>query len=337
MSGLRSLPIEQIVNRKSIESVDVRSLRRIFHADGIVTAEDADVLFKINKACPTQPADWPGFFIEAVTDYLVFQERPQGYLTAANVQWLLTRISSEGRIQSKTELELLVNVIDKARWAPVSLAKFALEQVKAAVSNGDGPLRNGKPFAPGEISESEVELLRRILYAFGGDGHVAITRDEADVLFDIDDVVTDRPNPAWTDLFVKAITNVIMAASGYRVPAREEALRPEMGPRTLAQKASPLMEFLSVVQANISSIEAAYHAQTTEERALARLEHQRIEIITNQKIAEAEPAWLLDRLGRGDKECLNLGETALFNDLGHEPSKILPFLTQAVASFVHAA
>src|SRR6185295_5442738 len=125
------------------------------------------------------------FFVEAITDYLVFQERPQGYLTAANAQWLIERISNDGNVDSKTELELLVNVLDKARWAPVSLVKFALEQVKQAVISGEGPLRRGRTLERGTITEGEVDLLRRILYAFGGDGHVAVTRDELDVLLDI--------------------------------------------------------------------------------------------------------------------------------------------------------
>ena len=59
--------------------------------------------------------------------------------------------------------------------------------------------------------------MRRILYAFGGEGGVAITRAEAEVLFDINDASQGANNdPEWTDLFVKAIANCIMAASGYR-------------------------------------------------------------------------------------------------------------------------
>src|SRR5262249_23450298 len=143
------------------------------------------------------------------------QEPPRGYLTAANAAWLIGRVSKDGKIRTKTELELVLNVLDKTRWAPASLSKFALEQVKHAVVAGDGPLRQGKPLARGAISEAEVDLLRRVLYAFGGDGHVAVTRAEADVLFDIDEAVSaSPPNPVWTDLFVKAVANVMMSASG---------------------------------------------------------------------------------------------------------------------------
>lgn len=336
MSGLRSLPIEEIVKRGSIEGSDIRALRRVFCEDGIVAAEEADILLKLNHACRIKPVEWADFFIEALTDYLVFQERPQGYLTSANAHWLIDRISYDGHVRSKVELELVVNVLDKARWAPVSLAKFALNQVKSAVLGGDGPLRDGKARAPGEITVGEVELIRRILYAFGGDGHVAVTCDEADILFDIDEAVANsRPNPAWTDLFVKAITNVVMASSGYGVPFREEALRQEAELEDATEQSSVLTALLSMMQTNLAAVRDSYHDQTTEERALARLEHQRIEIITHEEITAAEASWLVSRLGRDGR--LSPSETALVSYLEHESPKIHPVLTQAVARFVPAA
>lgn len=336
MSGLRSLPIDEIVGRGSLKDTDVRLLRQIFYEDGIVLADEADLLFKLNDACRVQDPSWADFFIEAITDYLVFQERPQGYLTSANAHWLIDRISHDGRVDSKICFELLVNVLDKARWAPVSLAKFALEQVKQAVISGQGPLRQGKAVPAGTITEGEVDLLRRILYAFGGDGQVAVTRDEADILFDIDEAVADAaPNPAWTDLFVKAIANVMMSASGYAVPPREEALKQEASLDHPEHQTSVLAFLLSMVQSNLASVQDAYHDQTAEERALARLEHQRIEIITNEEITEAEATWLVGRLGRDGR--LSPSETALIAYLKHESPKIHPALSEAVDRLGHAA
>jgi hypothetical protein len=254
MSGLRTLPIEEIVKRGSIGGGDIRALRRIFYEDGIVAADEADSLIRLNDACRVKPVEWADFFIEALTDYLVFQEQPQGYLNSANAHWLIDRISNDGHIRSRIEMGLVVNVLDKARWAPVSLVKFALNQVKSAVVSGGGPLRDGKPRAPGEITVGEVELLRRVLYAFGGDGHVAITCDEADILFDIDEAVaSSRPNAAWTDLFVKAITNVVMASSGYAVPFREEALRREAELESPAEQGSVLATLLAMMQENLAA------------------------------------------------------------------------------------
>ena len=336
MSGLRSLPFDDIMRRGSIGHADIRTLRRVFYEDGIVSSDEAELLLKLNDACRVQHPDWADFFVEALTDYLVYQESPRGYLTSTNAHWLMDRLSHDGRIDSKTELELVINVLDKARWAPVSLVKFALEQVKHAVISGSGPLRNGKALEAGRITEGEVDMLRRILYAFGGDGHVAVTRDEADILFDIDEAVRDgAPNPAWTDLFVKAIANVMMSASGYSVPSREEALRQEATLQNPDQQTSVLASLLSMVQSNLASVQEAYHDQTAEERALARLEHQRIEIITNEEITEAEATWLVSRLGRDGR--LSPSERALVAYWKQESPKIHPTLTEAVDRLGRAA
>ncbi len=336
MGGLRSLPVNEILKRQTIGFDDVLLLKRVFYEDGIVLSDEADLLFSMNDACSVQHADWPDFLVEAITDYLVFQEQPRGYLTAANANWLVDRISVDGKIRNKVGFDLILSVLDKARWAPASLSKFALSQVKHAVVTAKGPLRQGKHLAPGKISEGEVELLRRILYAFGGGRNVAVTRDEADVLFDIDEAVAGSlPNAAWTDLFVKAVANVMMSASGYSVPSREEALRQGADVDEDSDQVSLLSSLLSMVQSNLSSMQTAYHDQSIEERALARLEHQRIEIITHEEIADADPAWLVGRLGRGGR--LSPSERALIAYLNHEGPKIHPTITEAVCRLGRAA
>ncbi|PPC85732.1 MAG: hypothetical protein CTY39_06455, partial [Hyphomicrobium sp.] len=154
--------------------------------------------------------------------------------------------------------------------------------------------------------------------------------------FDIDEAVADAtPNPVWTDLFVKAVANVIMSSSGYSVPTREEALRQEASLQSPEQQTSVLAFLLSMVQSNLTTIQDAYHDQTSEERALARLEHQRIEIITNETITEAEAGWLAGRLGRDGR--LSPSEIALVSYLKRQSPKIHPALVEAVERIGHAA
>jgi hypothetical protein len=247
----------------------------------------------------------------------------------------MAHINRDGKVERKTELGLLVKVLEKARWSPVNLVRFALEQVKAAVIDGDGPLRSDQSSAKGQISDDDVDLLRRLLYAFGGDGHVAVTRAEAEVLFDINDATAEaEPNPAWTDLFVKAVANVVMAASGQMVPTREEALRRE---KWLADRGelSPAAMLTAMVTTSLDAVRGAYHDQSPEERALARLEHQRIEIITNEVITAAEAEWLCERIGRDGR--LTANEAALVAYLKKESPKIHPELQATVDRLSQAA
>src|SRR5690606_11351061 len=93
---------------------------------------------------------------------------------------------------------------------------------------GKGVIGHNRGAAAGAVSEDDVELMRRMLYAFGGSGNIAVTQPEAEVLFDINDATSELDNhPAWSDLFVKAVSNFLMASSGYQVPSRQEALRRE--------------------------------------------------------------------------------------------------------------
>jgi len=336
MSALRSLPIDEMLQRGSIRDVDVLRLKSAVHDDGMITAEEAEALFKLNETCALQDPAWVGFYIEAVTDYLVNQAAPEGYLIAEDAQKLIARIGSDGKVERKSDLDLVVNVLDKSRWSPVSLSRFALQQIKRAVVDGDGPLRVGQPLERGKINEPEVELARRILYAFGGEGSIAVTRPEAEVLFDINDAIGDpEANPAWTDLFVKAVTNVVMAASGQAVPTREEALRRDAWLIEGRGELSPLALLSAMVTSSIDAVRATYQEQSSEERALARLEQQRIEIITNEEIAQAEAAWLSERIGRDGR--LTPNEAALVAYLKKESPKIHPDLQAAVERLAQAA
>ena len=211
--------VAEVIASKRVTEEQVLRLRRAVYNDGMAEAGELERLFVIDEAATEHDPSWQVFFVEAVTDYIVNQVQPQGYISEANADWLMARISRDGSVKTATELELLVKVLEKAQSSPERLSAFALSQVKQAVVHGEGPLANGRALTPGRVGEAEAELMRRVLYAFGGDGNIAITRAEAEILFDINDAsATAENHPAWNDLFVKAVANFMMAASGYAVP-----------------------------------------------------------------------------------------------------------------------
>ncbi len=335
MSALTSLSANEIIARGSIKDADVLKLRAAFYKDGDISREEAALMFEMNKRCPVQDASWQPFFIEALTDYIVNQAEPEGYVTTENATWLIGSISNDGRVATKTELELLVTVLETARWSPPSLVSFCLAQVKNAVATGEGPLRAGQAVEPGIIHEAEVDLIRRMIYAFGGDGNVAVTRAEAEALFDINDLIAHAGlNAAWTELFVKAIANVLMYASGYEVPSREEALRADAW---LDERGdlSPASMLKAVAASGLEGVLGAYNEQTSEQRALARLERQRLEIITGEVITADEAHWLAERLGRDEQ--LTPTEMALIEYLRAKSPRIDPGLDEVVKRLHEAA
>lgn len=338
MSVLSAVSVVEIKARGSIKDADVLKLRRSYYEDGRISAEEADTLFALNDACPVQDPAWADCFIETITDYLVDQAEPEGYLNAANADWLIDHVCKDGRVESKTELELLINVLDKARWAPPRLVSFAMQQVKDAVISGEGLLRSGKLLEPGCVCEADVDLLRRILYAFGSDGTIAVTQHEAEMLFDIDAATADADNhPSWGDLFVKAIGNCVMSASGYAAPPREEALARDAW---LARRGDMSTEVMlssmgSGIVSGIKTLFGGYQRQSDEERAIGRLTQQKVGIVTHEAITPVEAEWLSRQIGRDGRITPN--EQALLAFLKAENPSIHPSLQAMVDRSAAAA
>ena len=332
MSNLTASVIEEICQRGTLTDADVLRLRRLIYADAAISVTQAEQLFRINSAAKSPPQTWKDFFVEALTDYCVNEAEPRGYITLANGKWVMDTIAKHGKVDGRLELEFIINILEKSRWVPESLVKFALSSVKTAVLTGQGELRAGLDAKTGQITEGEVDLLRRIIYAFGGDGSIAVTRAEAEVLFEINDAVADQTvNPAFTDLFVKAIMNALMAASGYAVPSREEALKAEA---FLSSRGDLTIDAIITGMAK-TNILTLYKEQSAEERALARLERQRIEIITNEEVTQGEVDWLVERLSRDGK--LTPNEQALVAVLKRENPKINPSFGPALQRLRKAA
>jgi hypothetical protein len=313
-----------IESRNRIDAQDVQLMRREAYGDGTISRAEADALLQLNAACPDQCPEWHAFFVEALTDYIVHQEKPAGYISVQNAEWLIEGISRDGLVRSLNEFELLVRVLEVAKFSPERLVRFALEQVKQAVVEAKGPLMIGGELVPGLVGATEVELLRRILYAFGGDGNIAITRSEAEVLFEINDATADsRNDPAWNDLFVKAIANFVMCTSGYEAPTREVALRQE----NFFDRADADISgfFARMASGGARGMLAAYRLPTDIDSDWeARNQCNDANKRRAERIDNTEAKWLAERIGRNGR--LHDNERALVKFIEQSSPSIHPDL-----------
>ncbi len=330
MSVTGSLLFDEICQRGSVHEVDVAKLRTQFYEDGRIAANEADALFEINHACRVQDPAWQEFFIEAIAGFIVGHAEPRGYINVDNADWLIERIAQDGVLETHTELEILICVIDKARWSPESLVRFALNSVKDAVISGKGTLRNGQALKAGEVTDADVELIRRIIFAYGGDGNVAVTRAEAEILFEINDATAETTdNAAWTELFVKAVSGVVMAASGYRAPPRAEALRREQWLESRGDL-SPGNFMQAMYDGGFSGFAGLFTKQNDEEQQLERLEIERRAIITNEEVTGDEANWLAAQINRDGE--LSFNESCLLVHLDRVPSGGVTVPVRSVAT-----
>ncbi len=284
--------IDELIAKGRVEDSDVIALRQAMYGDDYrISAEEAEALFGINDACNDYDSSWPQFFIESIVDFSVNQSYPRGYVSQADADWLIARTSSSGIVKSATEIELLVKLMEAAHQVPENLELFAMQQVKQTVLSGDGVTRSGEELVPGKIGRAEVELLRRILYACGGSDSAAISRREAEMLFDINDAVSDVTHDAsWPDLFVKAVANYLMAARGFLPPSREEALRREAW---LDDDNVDIGSFFGKILAGGLRGVLAGYKENSDDLASSKA----AEIAISETVTESEAGWLAERIG----------------------------------------
>jgi hypothetical protein len=209
----------------TVTNGDVMMLREAVWTDESIAEPVVDALFTLNDTLTNHSTVWTDFFIEAIEYYLVDQCVPQGFVDDTCADWLQGRVDKNGRVTSLTELELLVAIIERAESAPEDLRQYAIAQIENVIVNGEGPTRTDGVIRPNCVDAVEVELLRRLIFAGGGEGAMIVDTQEADLLFRIKDATLEGDNASgWLRLFVQGVGNHLMAHSDYRPLSRNEAL-----------------------------------------------------------------------------------------------------------------
>ena len=217
--------LTRLTRAGAVSEGDVMCLRDAVWTEETIASPVIDALFTLNDQLTGYSPIWTDFFIEAVEYYLVDQCAPQGFVDDTAAEWLHARIDKNGRVASLTEIELLVAIIERAESAPEALKDYAIAQIESAVVSGEGPTRNDGVIRSNCIDANEVELLRRLIFAGGGEGATVVGSEEADMLFRIKDNTLSNDNAtSWLRLFVQGVGNHLMAHSDYRPLSRDEAV-----------------------------------------------------------------------------------------------------------------
>lgn len=194
---------------------EVLGLRETAWADGRADEVEIGALFDLNDMLTCRSPEWVDFFVEAVSDYLVSNGIPKGYVRQDDAEAVIERIQVDGRVESMAELLLLERLFNRAKVVPDVLKSFALAQMEQAVLTGEGPTRNGQSLAASGINAEECRLLRAFIFASGGDRPAAVSRAEAEMLFRIKDAAAGYDNaPEWEQLFVQGVGNYLQGFSG---------------------------------------------------------------------------------------------------------------------------
>lgn len=325
-----------MIGRNAINSDDVLLLRATVFRDGVVQSGEADAIFALDRSCTRKCAEWNEFYVEALSEFLVANAQPQGYVSVDNARWLIRATSTDDLVQSENDWQLLLRIMKKAKDIPSFLSAFALRQVAHAVISGEGVLARDRKHMPGVVTAEDVEAVRTIIYSASGDGGIGVSRDEAEVLFDINDASSVlRNDPSWSVLFAKAIAASLMMATGYKMPDRETAkyreawlddTSVEVGSFFSRIFSSGLRGFAESVLARSDSDPRARSRNSTYRHAVKlaeAMEHNGEDLIA-ERIEADEAHWLAERIGRDG--LLNENEKEILRFIKMEAPHIHPSL-----------
>lgn len=186
------------------------------YKDGIVSRGEAEALFRLNDSLSAADPEWASRFREAVKDYLLTREPPEGWVTDEEADWLLAQVRRDGVTPSLDEIDLLLAVLRHADGAPEKLSRYTLEAISKRI------------IADGAADADMVERMRFALHAGAGEAGLWVSRHEATLLFQTNDAIAMARNAkTWNDLFARAIGNHLLARAHPEPKSIQEALSRE--------------------------------------------------------------------------------------------------------------
>jgi len=292
MSVLSASPSISDLSGSQTNNPDVLAMRRAFYEDGHISDQEAAKLFDIAGQMDDGNDDWAHFFAEALTDYVVHQAKPAGYVSEDNANWLIAQVERDGHVKAHCELAMLVKVLDSATSVPERLTIFTLNMVKDAVLAGNGRLLGNQHLQPGVLGKAEVALVRKAIFAVGGEGNITVSRAEADFLFDLNDAVADAPNhPSWQLLFRQGITNHLMAANNYTPMTQERAEQVEAWVDAPSEGVAGFFsKMLGATPSDEGQSQQDWYAEENKREAT--------NVAASEKLDQDEVSWLKARIGR---------------------------------------
>jgi hypothetical protein len=191
-NALRAL-VDQVAADGRVSAEEALRLRQQVFPEGVVSRDEADALIDLARHVANSDSAWEQCFAEALVDH-VLQNGAKPNVDDADAAWLAARLD-QGKPQA-VEIQALLKLLDRADSVPEPLRAFVRSRLSAFMAGR-------------AVTAADVEFVRRCLYA--GDAHVQ--EDEARWLFALDAESDGRANdPAWQDLFVKAVLNHLMGS-----------------------------------------------------------------------------------------------------------------------------
>lgn len=210
---------------RHVHAADVIALLREVYADGIGTREEAEELIAFDHSLNGPTMGWSEFFAATIADHVTRRQTPPGIVDGEKAAWLIGALSRGRHAATASGFAAVLSVIETAQDASPCIAAYAIRQLRSAVIAGREPASSLRLNLKRAIDFETAALIRRILLGSAGQSARPVSREEAETLFDLHDLVAGGDNDLdFDDLCFKAIAHHLIAHAGDQVPPRREAL-----------------------------------------------------------------------------------------------------------------
>ena len=122
MSKERSIALA-ILNKSALSFNDIIALRGYIFETGIASREEAEMLMAVDRSPSALAPGWAAFFIEAITDFIVWQQRPTGRVTESDLDWLTGCLGDQPTANGKA---LIFNIVREAHESPSRMSEVVM-------------------------------------------------------------------------------------------------------------------------------------------------------------------------------------------------------------------
>jgi hypothetical protein len=96
-----------VLQSKSVSKRDMAEIRAVIFESGLADRSEAEALLALDRGPAAQMPGWNAFFIEALTDFVLWQSRPTGRVTESDLDWLLGCLGDRPSINAAALLSVI--------------------------------------------------------------------------------------------------------------------------------------------------------------------------------------------------------------------------------------
>jgi hypothetical protein len=96
--------VSKATERSRINFGDVRRLQRSILPDGVMSREEADLLLALDRSVVKADRTWTDYLVATIVDFVVWVERPTGFVDDDTALWLAETLSSGGALTRTARL-----------------------------------------------------------------------------------------------------------------------------------------------------------------------------------------------------------------------------------------